>query len=179
MKTVFFDVDTQLDFMMPAGALYVAGAEQIIPTLDKLTRFATANGVQIIATMDAHSEDDPEFKKWKPHCVVGTAGQQKIASTREPGQIVIEKQDIDCFTNPNLTPLLERLQPERIMVYGVATEVCVQCAAFGLLKTGARIELVTDAIKGLSASAERETIARFRSQGGLAIESRDVLAGGQ
>ena len=30
MRTVFFDVDTQIDFMFPSGALYVPGAEQIV-----------------------------------------------------------------------------------------------------------------------------------------------------
>lgn len=190
MKTVFFDVDTQLDFLYPAGALYVPGAERIVETLSELTRFAAANQIQIISTMDAHSEDDPEFKTWKPHCVAGTTGQHKTAGTLIDGrmalmdastaknapQIIVEKQSIDCFTNPNLLPLLELIKPERVIVYGVATEVCVDCAAFRLLKTGARVELVTDAMKGLSASAEREVLERFQAQGGLAVESRDVLA---
>ena len=33
MKTVFFDIDTQLDFLYPAGALYVPGAERIVPAI--------------------------------------------------------------------------------------------------------------------------------------------------
>ena len=71
MTTVFFDVDTQLDFLYPAGALYVPGAERLVPTLVKLTRFAAEHQLPMIATMDAHSEDDPEFTTWKPHCVEG------------------------------------------------------------------------------------------------------------
>ena len=77
MKTVFFDVDTQLDFLYPAGALYIPGAENIIGALGALTKFAVANKIQIISTADAHSEDDPEFKTWKPHCVAGTDGATK------------------------------------------------------------------------------------------------------
>lgn len=176
MKTVFFDVDTQLDFLYPAGALYVPGAEKIVETLGRLTRFAAAKQIPIVSTMDAHSEDDPEFKIWKPHCVVGTTGQQKTASTLLRGQFIIEKQNIDCFTNPNLDPLIKSLEAERFVVYGVATEVCVQYAVFGLLKTGARVELVTDAIKSLSESAGREMIERFEVQGGLTVKSSDVLA---
>ena len=190
MKTLFFDVDTQLDFLYPAGALYVPGAEEIVGTLGRLTKFAAAKGIQIVSTMDAHSEDDPEFKSWPPHCVAGTAGQQKAAATlvdkrvvlneadeaQDAPQILVEKQSIDCFTNPNLSPLLELIKPERIVLYGVATEICVQCAASGLLKTGARIELVTDAIKGINEAAERDTIQRFQAQGGLTVKSSDVLA---
>jgi len=176
MTTVFFDVDTQLDFMYPAGALYVPGAEKLVATLTKLTRFAAGHGLPIIATMDAHSEDDPEFRTWRPHCVAGTMGQQKVSGTRAAGQILIEKQTIDCFSNPNLSALLERLKADRFVVYGVATEVCVQCAALGLLKTGARVELVTDAIKALSEADEQHMIERFRAQGGSTVKSSDVLA---
>jgi nicotinamidase/pyrazinamidase len=178
MKTVFFDVDTQLDFLCPAGALAVPGAGSIVASLSRLTCFAAARQIQLLSTADAHSEDDPEFKIWKPHCVAGTTGQQKMAGTllnervvltstpQEAPQIIIEKQNIDCFTNPNLRPLLTSLAVDRYIVYGVASEVCVRCAAFGLLETGSRVELVTDAIKSLSPQAEREMIERFQSLGG-------------
>lgn len=196
MKTVFFDVDTQIDFLFPAGALYVPGAEKIIKTLGALTRFAAANRLPIISTADAHSENDPEFKTWKPHCVVGTAGQQKAASTllnqpiilstavasldtvrsriSDAAQIIVEKQMLDCFTNPNLRPLLDIMNANRYVVYGVATEHCVRCAAFGLLETGARVEVVTDAIGAISASDEREVLERFQSQGGVLTTSAEV-----
>ncbi len=193
MKTVFFDVDAQLDFLYPAGALYVPGAERIVKTLGELTAFAAAHQIQIVSTMDAHAEDDPEFKTWKPHCVVETTGQQKAAGTlrseravlnsptasKDAAQIIVEKQKLDCFTNPNLRPLIELLKADRFVVYGVVTELCVQCAAFGLLETGSRVELVTDAIKGLKESDEHEMLERFRALGGLAIKSSDVLTGGQ
>jgi len=177
MKTVFFDVDTQLDFLYPAGALYVPGAEKIVPALARLTRFAVANQIQIISTADAHAEDDPEFKFWKPHCVVGTVGQQKAAPVSNAGQIIIEKQNVDCFTNPTLRPLLERLSADRYVVYGVVAEVCVRHAIFGLLDTGARVEVVTDAIKSIDADKEREMLDAFQKSGGyLTIERDQVLA---
>ncbi len=198
MKTVFVDVDTQIDFLHPAGALFVPGAENIVGRLGELTRFAFQNHIQIVSTVDAHSENDPEFKIWKPHCVLGTTGQKKAAATRserplvissQPGafdnarsraadapQIVIEKQMIDCFTNPNLRPLLAALAAERYVVYGVVTEHCVRWAAFGLLETGARVELATDAVSGLSASDEREVIERFRLQGGHLTTVERVIA---
>ncbi len=189
MKTIFFDVDTQIDFLFPAGALAVPGAASIAGNLSALTRFAAANGIQILSTADAHSEDDPEFKIWKPHCVVETIGQRKISATLLPkpvvlttdpggldaiadqiagaGQIIIEKQNIDCFTNPNLRPLLASLHADRYVVYGVVSEVCVQSAAFGLLQTGATVELVTDAIKSLDRAKERDMLVRFQAAGGV------------
>ncbi len=177
MKTVFFDVDTQLDFLYPAGALYVPGAEEIVPALSMLTRFAARKKLQIISTADAHSENDPEFATWKPHCVVGTVGQRKAGATRDESatQIIIEKQKLDAFSNPNLRPLLASLNADRYVLYGVVTELCVRCAAFGLLETGARVELVTDAIKSLSVADERSFLQQFEAQGGILVTAAAAL----
>jgi len=186
VRTVFFDVDTQLDFLFPAGALAVPGAERIVPALGVLTRFAQTKGIQIISTADAHTEDDPEFKIWKPHCVSGTIGQTKTSGTllsgalvvpssgfgvgsvptNLPAQIIIEKQSIDCFTNPSLSPLLDSIGADRYIVYGVATEHCVQNAIAGLLKTGAQIELVEDAVCGIDETEVKATLDRFVAGGG-------------
>jgi nicotinamidase/pyrazinamidase len=190
MKTIFFDVDTQLDFVFPAGALAVPGAENIVGNLGELTRYAAAHSHQIISTADAHSEDDPEFKIWKPHCVAGTVGQQKCAITLlaqqktlsqqitefvSVPQILVEKQMLDCFTNPNLRPLLELLAADRYVVYGVVSEYCVKCAALGLLETGARVELVSDAIQTLNSAAERALFEQFSAGGGYITNTDAVL----
>jgi len=183
MKTVFFDVDTQIDFLYPTGALYVPGAEKVVEQIAMLNRFAGAHGIPLVSTMDAHSEDDPEFKAWPPHCVVATTGQQKpeatllskrvtipntrVAMNMDAQQILLEKQTFDCFTNVNLTALLERFGAERYVVYGVVTELCVKLAAFGLLKTGKRVELVTDAVRSLKDAASAEMTAAFLADGGV------------
>jgi nicotinamidase/pyrazinamidase len=194
MKTVFFDVDTQIDFLYPAGALYVPGAETIVDRVTALNRFAAAHGMVVVSDMDAHAEDDPEFKTWPPHCVVETAGQQKPAATLlekrivvsngpcEPKlesveQVLLEKQTLDCFTNVNLPRLLERLKAERYIVYGVVTEICVKCAAWGLLKTGKRVELVTDAVRSLDESAAKQMMAEFTAAGGVLTTVAEVTRG--
>src|ERR1035438_3916644 len=94
--TVFFDVDTQKDFLLPVGALYVPGAEHLIPTLAKLFASARHRGIPVISTADAHSERDPEFAQWPPHCIVGTLGQAKIPETLLPDgqQVIVEKQTV-------------------------------------------------------------------------------------
>jgi nicotinamidase/pyrazinamidase len=193
MRTVFFDIDTQLDFLYPAGALYVSGAETIVDAVAALNRWAASRGIPLISTTDAHTEDDPEFRTWPPHCVAGTAGQQKPAATllekritvsSTPGlpaseaaqQILLEKQSLDCFTNGNLAPLLERLGAERYVVYGVVTEICVKFAAMGLLKTGSRVELVTDAVRSLSDTDRDKFFAEFTAAGGVLTTSAEVMA---
>ena len=192
MKTVFFDVDTQIDFMYPAGALYAPGAEQIIPVIAKLNQRAAETGAVVISSMDAHRENDPEFREWPAHCVVGTVGQQKPASTLLPKRIVIppadvaeridgyeqillEKRHLDVFTNPNLDSILQALGAERYVVYGVVTEHCVRLAAFGLLKTGKRVEIVTDAIRSLNENDGERVLNDFTTAGGVLTTSAALL----
>lgn len=165
----FFDVDTQFDFMSPQGALYVSGAEKLIPNLRKLVDFARLNGIPVIATMDAHVPDDPEFAVFPPHCVKETAGAAKIPATRSlrpvyaevdtpfdlgtvptlgiaGRDIVLEKRSYDVFTNPNAEKVLEKLAIPEYVVFGVATDYCVRAAVLGLRQRGYQVSVVSDAI---------------------------------
>lgn len=183
VKTVFFDIDTQIDFLLPAGALYVPGAERMIPALSRLNHFAAAHDIPVVSTMCAHEENDPEFREWPAHCVVGTVGQLKPAATllerrvvvpprpaplnlENAQQILLEKQQLNLFTNPNLRPLLDLLAADAYLVYGVVTEYCVRFAAMGLLDTGKPVAVVTDAIQALSLEAADRTLTEFRNKGG-------------
>ncbi len=164
MKTVFFDIDTQLDFLLPAGALYVPGAEKIIPRIAELNRQAPL----LISTADAHAENDAEFKLYPPHCVAGTLGQHKPACTMV-GQFILEKQALDCFTNPALDVKLREWSADRYVVYGVVTEICVRYAAFGLLKYGKPVSIVANAVKALDEAVAEKMFAEFREVGGEVI----------
>lgn len=194
MTSVFVDIDTQIDFLFPAGALYVPGAETIIPVVTALNRRAARTGSTVLSSMDAHSENDPEFVNWPPHCVVGTAGQHKPASTLldrrivvpsvrgavfsldSCEQIIVEKQHFDMFTNANLSFVLDHLQAQRFVVYGVVTEICVRHAALGLLRQGKLVELVTDAVRSLDDRKAREMFSEFTAAGGLLTTSAAVMA---
>jgi nicotinamidase/pyrazinamidase len=190
MKTIFFDIDSQLDFLYPAGALYVPGAERIVPAIARLNRYAAAQGIPVVSTTDAHAENDPEFQTWPPHCVAGTTGQHKAETTllekrvvvpNRPcslaldgaQQIIVEKQNVDVFTAPNLARVVENLAADRFVVYGVVTEICVLFAARGLLKYRKPVTIVTDAVAALTAEASDRALAEIRATGGtLALVSQ-------
>lgn len=183
MKPAFFDIDTQIDFLFPSGALYVPGAERLIPALSRLNHYAAARGIPLISSTCSHAEDDPEFRQWPPHCVEGTVGQLKPAetllekravigvargqfATDGAQQIIFEKNQLDITASPNFRPLVDRLQADSYFVYGVVTEFCVRFAALALLATGKPVSLVTDAIETLSAEASARAIREFAARGG-------------
>ena len=192
MIVVFFDVDTQLDFLYPAGALYVPGAESIVPQVAALNRYAAEHGIPVVSTVDAHTENDPEFREWPPHCVAGTAGQQKPAATlleprtvlrsthqdfdlKDARQILLEKQSVDCFTNANLPALLDRLNVKNCVVYGVVTEICVKNASLGLLKAGLNVQLVTDAVRSLDDTKCAQFYQELAAAGGTLITTQQLV----
>jgi nicotinamidase/pyrazinamidase len=183
MKGVFFlDVDTQRDFMLPTGALYVPGAERLVPKLRRIFDFARKNDILILSTADAHTPDDPEFKQFPPHCVLGTEGQKKIDDTllprplileygpvnrnlveavRKHTQIIVHKRELD----PLATPVVERLAralPGRAIVFGVATEYCVKLGALGLRGLGLKVAVVTDAIRAIDEKDGKAALDEMR-----------------
>jgi nicotinamidase/pyrazinamidase len=192
---LFWDVDTQRDFLEPGGKLYVPGAENLIRNLYRLTHGAAQNRILLVSSVDAHQPDDPEFHQYPPHCLVGTPGQRKVPETLLPNpytipnqpvslpddllshsQIIIEKQDVNVFTNPNVDDLLTRLGPTpEILLYGVVTEICVDHAARGLIERGYRVHLVRDAIQHLEVNLARLTIEEVQKRDGKILTTDDVL----
>jgi nicotinamidase/pyrazinamidase len=196
-EVVFWDVDTQRDFMLPGGNLYVAGAENLIPRLERLVNLAREGRVFLISSVDAHTPDDPEFRDWPPHCVQGTPGQRKIPQTltddlllipndaefhpprdlRKYRQIILEKQTLDDFDNPNADRIVRQLGPSvEYCVFGVVTEYCVRLAVLGLLQRGCRVAVVTDAIETLKEEDGRKSIAEFVRAGARLIDTEEAVA---
>jgi nicotinamidase/pyrazinamidase len=191
---LFWDVDTQFDFIDPQGKLYVPGAEAIVPTLARLTEWATANGLLIVASVDAHQPDDPEFEQHPSHCIAGTPGQQKLPETlakkrfvipnrpiklppdpRAYEQIIIEKQAFDVFSNPNVDPLLRQLGKPEVVLYGVVTEICVSAATRGLIERGHRVRVLEDAVFALDRAKADAFLQEVRDRGESITRSSDLI----
>jgi nicotinamidase/pyrazinamidase len=182
MKTIFLDIDSQLDFLYPSGALYVPGAEKIVDNIGRLNRYAAGHDIPVISTVDAHTENDPEFNVWPHHCVAGTTGQHKAEATllprrvivpNRPGevaidgaqQIIVEKQTVDVFQAANLERVIAHLGGERFVVYGVVTEICVLWAMRGLMRLGKRATLVSDAVASLTSRGSIAAVEEMLSAG--------------
>lgn len=206
-RLVFWDVDTLHDFMRADGKLYVPGSEAIIPTLQALTAHAHARRIPIVASADNHEPSDPEISDapdWNvtfpPHCMRGTPGQLKIAEAplREPltiepelqdpgalahrilahrGDVLLHKRSLDVFDNANVPTLLRTLEPETIVIYGVATDFCVRHTVEGLLRHAPRTELqlVSDAIRPIHPEPAERLLAGWRDRGVRLLTAQELL----
>ncbi len=182
MKLLFWNVDTQKDFMNENGALYVKGAEEIKPILKEITEYASINKIKVVSTADCHTDksteisDKPDFKTtFPPHCMLlGGEGIEFIEETYpktfkdnytmvcysdkemhhsfdRARNVIIYKDAFDVFAGNHMTEkVIERISPDTVVVYGVATEVCVHFAVLGLLRKGLKVYVVSNAVKELS-----------------------------
>jgi nicotinamidase/pyrazinamidase len=204
-RTIFWEVDVQADFMLPGGKLYVAGAEKLIPNVNRLVEAVRQGRVFLISSADAHNADDAELREWPPHCMKGSPGAEllpeacaprRLVIPNEAGfsvpedlsgvqQIIFQKNALDVFGNPHVDALVKRLgkksspafeaNPEYV-VFGVATEYCVRCAADGLLRRGRRVAIVTDAIQAIDEGKGRKVLDELKSRGARLISTEEALA---
>ena len=196
-KLIFWEVDTQADFMLPGGKLYVPGAEKLLRNIRKLTDAARQGCVFLVSHGCYHASDDPEFKIFPPHCVKGTPGSRYVpealaekvalvpndATAALPSdlsqfqQILLEKQTLDIFESRYAEALVSRLPKDAaFVVFGVVTEYCVRLAAKGLIDRGRRVFLVQDAIETLKAEDGARAIAELKDLGAKLITTDGALA---
>ncbi len=197
--TVLWDVDTQIDFMLPEGKLYVPGAEETAPAMRRLVEAARAAGIPHVASADDHELTDPEISTapdfrttYPPHCLRGTRGARKVPETEQEDPVPIGlgslpeewlegrreflllKKHFDVFTNPNTERLLERLDADEVIVFGVASDVCDDAAIRGLLARGRRVRFVEDAARGLDEERVASCTAAWR-ESGVAFTTADAV----
>jgi len=180
-KTIAWNVDTTGDFMYTNGGLYVPKAEDIIPNLNRLTKYFNRRGIQVINTQDWHNEDTeeisntPDFVNTFPkhgmqntelaefipevatylNASLSICEWEKEYSNREilnillSRNIVIRKDHRNAFKgNINTSRIVSAIHPERIYVYGVATDYCVDEIVMEFTKLrDVDVIVITDAIK--------------------------------
>jgi nicotinamidase/pyrazinamidase len=193
---ILWEVDTQADFMLPGGKLYVPGAEKLLPNIRRLTDVARQNRVFLVSHGCFHAPNDPEFRVFPPHCVKGTAGAEFVPEAltsrilrlpNEPSaeipddlfsyqQILLEKQTLDIFESWHAEALLQRVGDAEFFVFGVVTEYCVNFAAKGLLQRGKRVSIVQDAIETLNSEAGGKALAELNEMGARTTNTNAALA---
>ena len=191
---ILWDVDTQVDFIDPGGKLYFEGAEKARPAMARIVEAARAAGIVHVASCDQHELSDPEISlepdydsTWPPHCLLGTPGAEKISETKQsdplplplvpvPGQslrrllggrreILIPKKQYDPFTNPNTETVLDTLDPDEILLFGVATDICDDAVVRALLRRGRRVTFVEDASRGVDVERVAACTGAWRDAG--------------
>ncbi|MFL5964712.1 MAG: cysteine hydrolase family protein [Gaiellaceae bacterium] len=200
MNRILWDVDTQVDFVHADGKLAVPGATDAVPAMGRLVAAARAAGIPHVASADDHEltdteiSDEPDYSStYPPHCLRGTRGAEKVLETEQVDPVplaltsvpdkwlkgreyLLLKKSFDVFTNPHAERLLELLDPQEIVLFGVATDVCNDAAIRGLLARGRAVTFVEDASRGLDEARTAACLAVWR-EGGVRFATTDEVLG--
>ena len=154
-----------------------------------------------IKTTEIDKKNADFVKTFPPHCMKNDPGQERIMETRSDmtlwvdpitypqekidsiiegnGPIIFRKTQLSAFSNPNLVPLVEKLNPKKIVVYGVAIDFCVRTAIEGFLEQNKNYDLflVIDAIEGIDEEKSKEFIAQWVEKGVKTVTTERVLQG--
>ena len=201
MRRILWDVDTQVDFVLADGKLAVPDAPAAIPAMARLVAAARAAGIPHVASADDHELTDSELSEapdysttYPPHCLRGTRGAEKIPETRQEDPVplaltevpehwlqgrefLLLKKSFDVFTNRNADRLLSLLDPDEVIVFGVATDVCDDAAIRGLLERGRTITFVEEASRGLDEARTERCLASWREAGARFASVDEVVSG--
>ncbi len=126
MANVVLVVDMVRGFCEEGYPLYVGPTiREIIPRIQALLRREKAAGSRIIFLCDNHDPDDLEFQMFAPHCVHGSEETEVIPELREFADEVIPKRRFSAFYGTNLAQRLQELNPDKVIVVGDCTNICV------------------------------------------------------
>jgi nicotinamidase/pyrazinamidase len=155
----------------------------------RLVAAARTAGIPHVASADDHELTDdeisaePDYREtYPPHCLRGTRGAEKVPETEqadpvplaltavpdrwlEGREFLLLKKHFDVFTNPNADRLLDLLDPEEVVVFGVATDVCDDAAIRGLLARGRTVTFVGEASRGLDDARTAACLDAWRERG--------------
>jgi nicotinamidase/pyrazinamidase len=200
VNRILWDVDTQVDFVRADGRLAVPGAEEALPAMARLVAAARRAGVPHVASADDHELTDAEISDtpdyattYPPHCLRGTRGAEKVPETAQADPVplalsevpdrfiagrefLLLKKSFDVFSNPHAERLLALLDPEEVVVFGVATDVCDDAAIRGLLARGRRVAFVEEASRGLDEARTAACLADWRAAGVRFASVEEVVA---
>lgn len=120
-------VDMLVDFIDPAGALYIGPAAQdVIPEVKKRLENYRSAGDPVIYICDYHLKDDREFEMFPPHGLKDSGGEEIIAELAPlPGERVINKRRFSAFFGTDLDLTLRDRGVSEVELVGVCTNICI------------------------------------------------------
>ena len=151
--------------MLPDGKLYVRGAEETIPAMKRLVarrarpESCTSPPPTTTSSPTTRSRTSPTSAppiRRTASVARAVRGRFPRPSRRIPfrsrssslperylagREFLLLKKSFDVFTNPNTERLLDWLDPDEIVVFGVATDVCDDAAIRGFLARGLKVSL--------------------------------------
>jgi len=179
MANVVLVTDMLRGFLEEGYPLYCgAKARRIIPNVQSLLERELAQGTKVFFICDHHAPNDTEFKMFPPHCIEGTVEAEIIPELARYEGEIIPKRRYSAFFDTPLEKKLRELKPEKLIVCGVCTDICVLHTVADARNRDYEVEVPIDCVASFDEKAHRFALehmekilgAKLTSIGGKASE---------
>jgi nicotinamidase/pyrazinamidase len=183
-NTALLVVDVQNDFADPGGNLYVSGGEETIPLINDLVGAARQAGAVVVHTQDWHPPVTPHFEPqggtWPVHCVRGTWGAELHPDLDAGADVILRKgtggeDGYSAFTvrdpetsrtrSLGLASLLQGRGVDKVVVVGLAADVCVKETAIDAAGAGMATTVVAAATRPVDPGGGEKAFDELRAAG--------------
>ncbi|MFC1870907.1 cysteine hydrolase family protein [Chloroflexota bacterium] len=156
MANAVLVIDMLRGFLAAGYPLYIGEESRgIIPRIQSLLERELAFGSKVLFICDRHAPDDLEFRMFPPHCVVGSAEAEVIPElSGYPGE-VIPKRRYSGFFDTVLEERLGQLEPEKLIICGVLTNICVLHTTADARNRDYEVEIPVDCVASPDKAAHR------------------------
>ncbi len=176
-------VDVQNDFC-PGGALPIEHGDEVVPVINKWIAAAVDGGVPIYASRDWHPVNHLSFKQrgglWPPHCIQDTDGAAFHPDLKLPKTVVkvtkgvrFDQDQYSAFDQTGLAAQLHEDEVKRLLVCGLAEDVCVLATILDGLKEGFEVVLIADATRPITVADGEKARKRIQDAGAAVVGTRD------
>ncbi len=172
MASAVLVVDMLRGFLEEGYPLYCgARARRIIPGVQSLLEQELAQGSKVFFLGDHHAPDDPEFKTFPPHCIEGTVEAEVIPELASYQGEVIPKRRFSGFFDTPLEKKLNQLKPEKLIVCGVCTDICVLHTAADARNRDYQVEVPVDCVASFDEKAHHFALEHMEKTLGVKLTS--------
>lgn len=156
MPDVVIVVDMQRGFLEPGHPLFCGEeARRVIGPIWRCLEKEVKKGAVLFFTADTHDPDDKEFQMWPPHCIKGTEEAEIVPELGEYVAMgtVIPKRRYSAFFDTDLGERLAALGPDRLIVCGVCTDICVMHTVADARNRDYPVEVVEEGVASFDPEA--------------------------
>ncbi len=170
MANAVLVIDMLKGFLEEGNPLYSGPeARKIIPATEKLIKEELDRGSKVFFVADSHEEKDLEFEMFPPHCIKGTSESEIIEElSKYPGER-INKKRYSAFYNTDLDEKLAALKPEKIIVCGVCSNICVLHTVADARNRDYKVEVPVDCVASFDKEAHQWALKHMQAILGAAL----------
>jgi ureidoacrylate peracid hydrolase len=176
-RSALLVVDVVNDFVSPDGRMPLPGAERLFEPVNRLVAAARVSGAQLVWVGSRHeSEGDALFRKRVPHCLAGTWGAALPDELDyNEGDRVQPKRRYSSFFATDLDLWLRERGIERVVLCGLALNICVRSTAHDAFFHGFDVWVVRDACMASGPREEESTLYDIETHYGAVVDVASVL----